>query len=40
MAQILTIISGVVLLVVFVLVAWTVRRRRSHSTGDRAEQKD
>lgn len=40
MAQTLTIISGVVLLVVFVLVAWTVRRRRGYRTGDGAEQKD
>ena len=35
-----TIISGVVLLAVFVLVAWTVRRRRSRSTRHDAEQKD
>lgn len=40
MAQITTIISGVVLLAVFVLVAWTVRWRGGHSTGDSAEQKD
>lgn len=40
MAQTLTIISGVVLLVVFVLVAWIVRRSRGHTSGDSAEQKD
>lgn len=40
MAQTLTIISGIVLLVVFVLVAWTVRRRRGYSTGDSAAQRD
>jgi len=38
MAQTLTIISGVVLLGIFVLVAWAVRRRGGHSTGDSAEQ--
>lgn len=38
MAQTLTIISGVVLLVVFVLVAWTVRRRGGRSTRESAKQ--
>jgi hypothetical protein len=40
MAQALTIISGVVLLGIFVLVALTVRRGGGHITGDSAEQKD
>lgn len=35
-AQTMTVVSGVLLLVVFVLVAWNLRRRRGHSADDRA----